>query len=94
MAYRKSRRSYPDGVLLIADNGGKTMDRYTVLYTPTEDGNFPYVGMSERPFDPNGFGQHGELPFRYSVWGRNEKVLEWEELPEQCRQLVLQDIAT
>ena len=89
--YRKSRKSYPDGVLLISDNGGKTADRYMVLYEPI-NGSFPYVGMSENPCHPQGFGQHGEMPFRYSVWGKNEKVIEFLELPIDCQKLVLSDL--
>jgi len=99
MVYRKSRQSYPDGVLLIADNGGKTIDRYTVLYTPYTIGYkkdsqtvFPYVGMSATPFHPQGFCQHGELSHRYSVWGRNEKVLEMADLPKDCQKVIAQDL--
>jgi hypothetical protein len=29
---------------------------------------------------------------RYTVWGTNDKVLEFEELPMDCQQLVLQDL--
>ena len=47
------------------DNGGKTADRYTVVYLETafeaRRGGTYYecVGMSENPFHPQGFGQHG-----------------------------------
>lgn len=88
---RKSRKSYPNGVLLICDSGEKVFDRYMVLYEP-ENGVFPYVGMSENPFHPQGFGQHGEMPTRYSVWGTNDKVIEFETLPINCQALVLQDL--
>ena len=91
--YRKSCKSYPDGVLLIADNGGRTVDRYTVLYEP-EDGRFPYTAMSEAPFHPQGFCQHGELSHRYSVWGRDERVLELSDLPVDCQKVVQQDLET
>jgi hypothetical protein len=100
-SYRKSRKSYPDGVLLIADNGGKTVDRYTVLYTPYTVDNgmgsletwFPYIGMSASPYHPQGFCQHGELPYRYSVWGTNQKVLELADLPEDCQKVVRGELA-
>ena len=88
---RKSRKSYPDGVLLICDSGEKVFDRYMVLYEP-ENGVFPYVGMSDNPFHPQGFGQHGEMTTRYSVWGTNDKVIEFETLPINCQVLVLQDL--
>ena len=100
LRYRKSRASYPDGVLLVADNGGKTFDRYTVFYEPQiaypnteyETYYYPYLGMSENPCHPQGFGQHGELDYRYSVWGTNDKVLDFEDLPTECQQLVKQDL--
>jgi hypothetical protein len=88
---RKSRKSYPNGVLLICDSGKKVFDRYMVLYE-SENGVFPYVGMSENPFHPQGFGQHGEMTTRYSVWGTNDKVIEFETLPINCQALVLQDL--
>ena len=91
MSHRKSRSSYPDGVLLSADSGKKVLDRYFVLYEK-QNNCFPYVAMSENPFHPQGFGQHGDMPLRYSVWGTNDKVLEWDELPVDCQQLVLQDL--
>lgn len=42
------------------DNGGETMDRYTALFEHVESGYRWYLGMSEHPFHPQGFGQHGE----------------------------------
>lgn len=65
------------------DNGGKTADRYTVVYTgkyrtigskrggERVNGGFQYVGMSALPFHPQGFGQHGEHTQQIDVnkWG-------------------------
>lgn len=42
------------------DNGGETLDRYTALFAHLESGETWYLGMSEHPFHPQGFGQHGE----------------------------------
>ena len=68
---RRACRLAPNGVprwVRIYDNGGETVDRYTVVYTgraapkramgrgPTQ---YPYLGMSGEPFHPQGFGQHG-----------------------------------
>jgi hypothetical protein len=92
--HRRSRKDYPAGVLGIYDNGGKTVDRYTVVYTPFESGGetfFPYVGMSDSPFHPQGFGQHGELRHRYTRQS-GERVLNFAELPKDCQKLVLQDL--
>jgi hypothetical protein len=99
--YKKSRSTYPDGILLITDSGIKWFERYSVYYKPfrclcphEHNGSlvFPYVGMSENPFHPQGFGQHGELDYRYTVWGTNDKVIELEDLPIKCQELVNQDL--
>lgn len=48
------------------DNGGRSFDRYTVCFTgraATLRGpggwEYLYLGMSDHPFHPQGFGQHG-----------------------------------
>jgi hypothetical protein len=77
-------------ILAIYDNGGKTFDRYTVYFDTVDkmaSGKRFYecFGMSERPFHPQGFGQHscGQL-------GRhNGKKIEFGKLPDDCRKAVL-----
>jgi hypothetical protein len=59
----------------IYDNGGESIDRYTVCYPAylltrgtsgeVQEWNgsryvYPYLGMSAAPFHPQGVGQHGE----------------------------------
>lgn len=73
------------------DNGGETFDRYTVLFTRKRvDGQFMYLGMSDDPFHPQGFGQHGfsndiiDRP-TYSHLG---KKVSFEALPPKVQQLV------
>lgn len=70
---RRACRLAPNGVprwVRIYDNGGETIDRYTVVYTGraaplsvSAPGygrrQFPYLAMSGAPFHPQGFGQHG-----------------------------------
>jgi len=103
-SYRRARTDYPAGVVAIYDNGGKTADRYTVVYAPfypaTAGGDrpyFPYVGMSGEPFHPQGFCQHGETEdFRPTGggWsGRSScgKVIRFEDLPPDCQKVVLRD---
>jgi len=50
------------------DNGGKSVDRYTVVLTGRaakiqvdhwDADQWPYLAMDSRPFHPQGFGQHG-----------------------------------
>ena len=100
MRYRKSRASYPDGVLAIYDNGGKSADRYTVVYTPDEmpvlDSSrtetwFGYVAMSEAPFWPQGVCTHGALQFR-PIRRSGEKCINLNELPADCQKVVAQDL--
>ena len=92
--YRRSRKDYPIGVIGIYDNNGKSMDRYTVCYTPIESQGetwWPYLGMSEHPYHPQGFGQHGELRFR-KTRQRGERCINFAELPPDCQKLVMSDL--
>jgi len=86
------------------DNGGETFDRYTVIflgeYTHLTGGVSWYVGMSENPFHPQGFGQHGEIFGEYPVdisyvvgdfWDGNDEVIPFSDLPKACQELVMQD---
>lgn len=77
------------------DDGGKTLDRYTVVYLetafiqPTTGRKvYEFVGMSEDPFHPQGFGQHGECET-----GRHlGKRIRFADLPPACQRLVLSDL--
>ena len=75
----------------IYDNGGKSFDRYTVVFMdqPERAANtFAALGMSERPFHPQGFGQHcSAMPGRHL--GRR---IAFEQLPADCQKLVKQDL--
>jgi hypothetical protein len=70
-------------------------DRYTVYYkgrgtlTWVRGKRFrSCVGMSASPFHPQGIGQHGMgLPGKH-----NGKRIKFEELPEDCRRLVVRDL--
>ena len=78
----------PDHVAAIYDNGGKSFDRYIVIYTDYSRGGIqPARGMSEHPFHPQGFGQMTEA-MRGSHLG---KLIIWADLPPDCQRLVIQD---
>ncbi len=71
------------------DNGGKTVDRYTVAYPASveHNGQVQMVGMSAHPFHPQGVGQHttGKL-------GRHlGKRIRFQDLPADCQKLVIRD---
>lgn len=75
--------------LKIYDNGGKTMDRYTVVFMdlPERDHNtYSALGMSVDPFQ--GFGQHcTAMPGRHLG-----KKIKFQDLPMDCRKCVWQDL--
>lgn len=70
----------------VFDNGGKTFDRYTVIYNAEGD----YVAMSADPFHPQGFGQHGEKCLPGPHLG---KLIDFDDLPDDCKRLVRRDLA-
>lgn len=78
----------------IYDNGGATCDRYTVYYggrgTINHRNGLRYcLGMNDRPFHPQGFGQHSEgKPGRH-----NGKRIAFDDLPAHCQRLVKRDLA-
>lgn len=79
----------------IYDSGMKTFDRYTVYFLDDifeARGNKPkttaYLAMSENPFHPQGFCQHGEgVPGKH-----NGKVISFDKLPPDCQQLVKREL--
>jgi hypothetical protein len=76
------------------DNGGETFDRYTIVYIKKRvDGQFLYVGASEYPFDPQGFGQHGESfwPIDRPTYGHLGKKIPFTDLPPDVQRLVVSD---
>lgn len=73
------------------DNGDKTYDRYTVVYMDIPEnppGCFACVGMNDRPFHPQGFGQHSSA----MVGSHLGKRIKFVDLPEDCQKLVKQDL--
>jgi hypothetical protein len=92
--FKKSRADYPDGVLAIYDNGGRTIDRYRVIYAPfTVDGRnyFPTRDMSARPTHPQGYGissDFGHKPRRL----KGDRVIPFDALPEDCRLCIEDDL--
>jgi hypothetical protein len=80
----------------VFDDGGETFDRYTAVFTGRYKGRPPsgyiYAGMSARPFDPQGFGQHGEVERRaFGTGAHCGKRIKFSSLPPGCQTLVRQD---
>lgn len=84
----------PPHVLACYDNGGRSADRYTVLYgapvwEPGYGRNVPYLAASAHPFHPLGFGQHGDMPaHNRAALGRK---IRWADLPPDVQRCALQD---
>jgi hypothetical protein len=75
------------------DNGGKTFDRFTVVYLDYPEravNTFQARGMSEHPFHPQGFGQ-----MTSAMIGRHlGKRIQYHTLPVDCQKLVKSDLPT
>ena len=101
-------RLMPDGKprYIRAYDNQTVADRYTVVYTRTgrsgsnrqkpksvRSNPHIYVGMSDHPFHPQGFGQHGEstTPIDTPSYGHLGKKITFEDLPDDCKKLVLND---
>jgi hypothetical protein len=88
--YRRTRKTYPPGVLAIYDNRGRTIDRYTVVFAP-EDGFFPVLHLSEHPSSPRGVGMRGECDRRPKP-GPRDRAIDLADLPPDCRRVVEEEL--
>jgi len=75
-------------VIGVYDNGGKTADRYTVVYNQKSGGMHECLGMSENPSHPQGFGQHSTC----QLGSHLGKKIKLTDLPEACQKVVKQDL--
>lgn len=71
----------------IYDNGGETLDRFTVIYTdePEGLGMFSARAMSENPY--TGFGQMCTASIGKHLGNR----IAFDDLPEPCKRVMIQD---
>ena len=79
-------------ILEVRDNGGRTMDRYTVVYdelatTIPDETKLVSLGMDDRPFHPSGFCQHGEAV----VGDHLGQEIDFFDLPFPCQFAVMRD---
>ena len=78
------------------DNGGKTADRYNIVFTGNfkgREGRCYVLGCSALPFHPQGIGSHEDYDHvidkpSYKHLG---KKVTFETLPEDVKRCVLQD---
>lgn len=81
------------------DNGDKTQDRYTVVFTGRYAKKvqgipvFDYLGMSDAPFHPQGVGMHGEtnyIPVDRPTYKHLGKKIKFSDLPNDCKECAIQ----
>lgn len=74
-------------ILKVWDNGGKTIDRYTIRVRND------YYGMNKRPFDPQEFcqyvGSYGEVKEGRHL-GRLLTQIEFKTLPADVRKAIVE----
>ncbi len=79
----------------VHDNGGKTVDRYTVVTPFNEefDGEVWYVsmlGLSDRPTHPQGFSQWTNGQYHYGKDNSHlGKEIDWYDLPEHIQEHII-----
>jgi hypothetical protein len=81
-------------VCRIWDNGGETLDRYTVAYKARREYGmlfWPYLAADEHPFSPQGFGQHGEMS-QFITGKHLGKRIRFDDLPPDVQKFILQEI--
>jgi hypothetical protein len=81
------------------DDGENFVDRYTVVFLDEQErGRVSYLAMSEAPFHPQGFGQHGEMHLDAVAYkgrgGAFSKRIKFDDLPADCKKAVIQDLTT
>ena len=75
------------GIKAIYDNGGETLDRYTVYFTMQDyNGFYECLAMNEQPF--HGIGMHGTG----QLGSHNGKRIQFSELPVDCKKAVNQEL--
>lgn len=83
-------------ILRIYDNGGKTVDRYTVYFNVRHapgkrvvwnQSYLTCLSMSENPFSPQGFCRHGQG----QLGSHNGKRITLEDLPKNYLIAIIND---
>ena len=79
--------------LRVYDNGGETVDRYTVVFTNTKNQGCNYLMMSGAPFHPQGVGMHGwdSRPIDQPTYSHIGKRITFRQLPLDCQKCAMQD---
>ncbi len=77
----------------VYDNGGKTVDRYTlVIQNPDLPGSVDMYGFNEQPFHPQGFGQYAGDYVKMGSYAHLGKPVSIESLPTDAKKFARQTI--
>lgn len=96
----RKNRLLPDGKprwVRCYDNGGRTLDRYTAVFTGNyygrRIGHTDIIGMSEYPFEPQGVGISDtvDFPVDRPTYSHLGKRITFDDLPKDCQRAVMQD---
>jgi hypothetical protein len=84
-----TKLNYPKGILAVYDNGGKTFDRYTIVYDEPPrmsrgEKMYECFGASDHPTHPQGFGQHSSC----MLGSHLGKKIAWDALPNEVREVM------
>jgi hypothetical protein len=73
--------------LRIYDNGGKSFDRYTIVFLdrPEHGDMLECLAMSENPFHPQGFCQHSMA----MLGAHLGKRIRFDQLPTDCQRATM-----
>ena len=85
----------PGSRIRIYDNGGKTIDRYTlVVPSVNEPGKLDMYGFNDAPYHPQGFGQYAGSYDKMKSYSHLGKLISYNNLPEQAKKYVKEIITT
>lgn len=88
----KTEKFMPDGIpkyIRCYDNGGKSFDRYTCVFTKTK--GFHYLAMSANPFYPIGLAVHDQgkdSPIDRPSYSHLGKKIDYDLLPEDVQRCI------
>jgi len=95
----RKERLMPNGIprhIRCYDNGGKTADRYTIVFSGNfsgRNGQCHYLGCCDNPYHPQGIGMHGSSNeiIDYPTYSHLGKKVKFETLPEMVKKIIIND---
>lgn len=79
----------------IYDDGGKTVDRYTLVVPSVDEPRMlDMYGFNDAPYHPQGFGQYAGSYGRMGSYAHIGKLISYHDLPEQAQRFVREILTT